>query len=310
MDVAVTGCTGFIGRYIVDRLLNSSHQVIGVARNPGKVPELGRRITIRPADLYDLDALRNAFAGCAYVVSNAADVSFKPFSKHIIHRSILATENVMNAASSAGVKRVILISSASIYRSYDRPPREIDPIRNSPPKVVMSAYPYAKAAAEEVSFRMAKASGIEMTSIRPMSVFGTFDDKTLWHHARKKLNKKRRAFVLGHLRTSPVYAGDIGNAVCMMLDRECTIGEAYNICGGHESSLNILNAWREAGGPTPDRLISLPVNLNRQIDNTKAREQLGWTPSDMSSPAGKCSSWSSRVDSTPFSSGPVIKRVH
>lgn len=281
MDVAVTGCTGFIGRYIVDRLLNKSHQVIGVARNPGKVPELGRQITVRPADLYDIDALQNAFAGCDYVVSNAADVSFKPFSKQIVHRSILATENVMNAASSAGVKRVILISSASIYRSYDHPPRENDPIKHFLPRIVVSPYPYAKAAAEEVCFRMAKASGIGMTSIRPMSVFGTFDNKTLWHHARKKLNKTKRTFVLGHLRTSPVYAGDIGNAVCMMLDRDSTIGEAYNICGGPESSLNIFNAWREAGGPTPDRLISLPVYLNRQIDNSKAREQLGWTPSDM-----------------------------
>src|SRR2546422_6216370 len=41
--VAVTGATGFLGRYITDVLLARGAHVIGVVRNPGRVPELAAR---------------------------------------------------------------------------------------------------------------------------------------------------------------------------------------------------------------------------------------------------------------------------
>src|SRR5947208_1689897 len=59
--VAVTGATGFLGRYLVDVLLARGARVIGVVRNPGRVPELAGRLAaqhgleltaVRPCAIY------------------------------------------------------------------------------------------------------------------------------------------------------------------------------------------------------------------------------------------------------------------
>ena len=56
--IAVTGATGFIGRYIVDVLLARGAHVIGVVRNPAKVPELAQKgVELRQADLSQRDRL-------------------------------------------------------------------------------------------------------------------------------------------------------------------------------------------------------------------------------------------------------------
>src|SRR5207247_7480289 len=54
--VAVTGATGFLGRYVVDVLLARAAHVIGGVRNPGSVPELAARgVELRQADLAERD---------------------------------------------------------------------------------------------------------------------------------------------------------------------------------------------------------------------------------------------------------------
>src|SRR5262249_17400019 len=71
--IAVTGATGFLGRYIVDVLLGRGAHVIGVVRNPDRVPELAARgVELRKADLAEPDRLAAGFAGANAVVSNAA----------------------------------------------------------------------------------------------------------------------------------------------------------------------------------------------------------------------------------------------
>src|SRR5712692_8162136 len=72
-NIAVTGATGFLGRYIVDVLLERGAHVIGVVRNPDRVPELARRgVELRKADLAQRDRLAAGFSGADAVVSNAA----------------------------------------------------------------------------------------------------------------------------------------------------------------------------------------------------------------------------------------------
>src|SRR5207249_1628422 len=111
--VAVTGATGFLGRYRVDVLLARGAHVIGVVRNPGRVPELAARgVELRLADLAERDRLARGFAGAQAVVSNAALFSLRNRSWEDHHRAnIQGTENVFGALADAGVKRVVHVSS-------------------------------------------------------------------------------------------------------------------------------------------------------------------------------------------------------
>src|SRR5438093_1079855 len=121
--VAVTGATGFLGRYITDVLLARGAHVIGVVRNPGRVPELAARgVELRQADLAERDRLAQGFAGAQAVVSNAALFSLRNRSWEDHHRAnIQGTENVFGALADAGVKRVVHVSSVAVYRAHGPP---------------------------------------------------------------------------------------------------------------------------------------------------------------------------------------------
>ena len=76
--IAVTGATGFLGRYLVDLLLRRGARVVGVVRNPDRVPELRERgVELRRADLAERDRLAAGFRGADAVVSNAALLSLR-----------------------------------------------------------------------------------------------------------------------------------------------------------------------------------------------------------------------------------------
>src|SRR2546425_7667259 len=118
--VAVTGATGFLGRYIVDALLARGAHVIGVVRNPGRVPELAARgVELRQADLAERDRLARGFAGAQAVVSNAALFALRNRSWEDHHRAnIQGTENVFGALADAAVKRVVHVSSVAVYCAH------------------------------------------------------------------------------------------------------------------------------------------------------------------------------------------------
>jgi len=122
--IAVTGATGFLGRYIVDVLLARGAHVVGVVRNPDRVPALAERgVELRKADLGQRDRLTKGFDGADALVSNAALFSVgKMFAlgngvweEH--HRTnIEGTRNVFEAAVAAGVKRLVHVSTRCVRR--------------------------------------------------------------------------------------------------------------------------------------------------------------------------------------------------
>src|SRR6185436_2115892 len=105
--IAVTGATGFLGRYIVDVLLERGAHVIGVVRNPDRVPALARRgVELRRADLAERARLAEGFAGADAVVSNAALFSLRN-QRWQDHQAanVEGTRNVFGALADAGVRR-------------------------------------------------------------------------------------------------------------------------------------------------------------------------------------------------------------
>src|SRR5262245_53119066 len=121
--IAVTGATGFLGRYIVDTLLARGARVVGVVRNPDRVPALAARgVELRRADLAQPDRLLAGFHGIDAVDPNAALFSLRNTSwKAHLAANIEGTRNVIEAAAAAGVPRVVQISSVAVYRGRQQP---------------------------------------------------------------------------------------------------------------------------------------------------------------------------------------------
>jgi len=278
--IAVTGATGFLGRYIVDVLLARGAHVIGVVRNPAKVPELAQKgVELRQADLSQRDRLAAGFAGAQAVVSNAALFSLKSTSwREHEAANIEGTRNVMGACVDAGVRRIVQVSSVAIYGLFAKGHLDEDApqLGASTTRLPWNVYPTSKALSEQLAWQLAREHGLDLTTVRPCTIYGAFDPNFMPIFAR--VNALPVSIRPVGMRMSYVYAGDVAEGIALALEQERSIGRAYNLTGDGETWQDLTDAWREAGGKTPMLALPIPVPLAPQLDSSRAKQELGWKP--------------------------------
>lgn len=284
--IAVTGATGFIGRYIVRVLLQRGAHVIGVVRNPSRVPSLSQMgVELRKADLANVEELALGFKGADAVISNAASIALiggKSNRKALIDANVQGTRNVFQAVAAAGVGRVVTTSSAVVYRpKASHFYSETDPLRSADdPWNPFSVYAVSKACAEQASWQLAATHNIQHTAIRPHTVYGAFDQTSFLVWFKRLLSVPLISAYPVFTYLPFVYGGDVAEAMCLALEKPISIGKAYNIAGppGEVSLWDFLDAWRAAGGKTPSVLLPIPIPMRRAYDIELARRELGWSP--------------------------------
>ena len=120
-EVLVTGGSGFIAGYVIKRLLDDGHRVRTTVRSLSReaqvratlqVPDPSR-LTFTAADLGSDDGWAAAVAGCAYVQHVASPFPpAKPKDENeVIVPAVEGTLRVLEAARTAGVRRVVVTSS-------------------------------------------------------------------------------------------------------------------------------------------------------------------------------------------------------
>jgi len=282
--IAVTGATGFLGRYIVDVLLKRGAHVIGVVRNPGRVPALAQQgVELRKADLAQRDRLTAGFAGADALVSNAALFSVNKmfalgngvWEEH--HRTnIEGTRNVFEAAVAAGVRRIVHVSSVAVYGGRSQPAinEDHEQLSEKSWRTPFNAYQISKALSEQLAWRLAKEHGLELTTIRPGAIYGAFDTNFMAMFKRF-LGLPITVFPV-LLRLSLVYGGDVAEAIALALEKPIAVGKAYNTTGDDRPISEFVDAWKSAGGKTPWLTLPVPVPVRQSFDHSRATRDLGW----------------------------------
>ncbi len=280
--IAVTGSTGFLGRYLVRELHAQGANVIAVVRNPDKVPELNRDgIELRKADLADRVAMAKAFTGCDAVIANAGQVSLNPDYDVLIQQNLEGTRNTLHACADASVQRVIAISSASVYQKIrsDSAIDETAPLRTAFDKRHrFSIYAISKSMAEQEAWQLAQEMQLHLSSIRPYAIFGAFDQHSFSHWFEWLMRWPVMAPYPVGLNLPMVYAGDLARAVCATLEADSTIGEALNVGGENIDFWKFYDIWTAAGGDHPLVRIPLPFPFKRLFSDQKIRRLTGWQP--------------------------------
>ena len=110
MKIAVTGATGYIGGRIVPRLLDSGHEVVCLARTPGKLDDRPwrDRVEVRRCDVLDLEEVRVGISGCDaayYLIHSMGDSADFSSAEH------QAATNFATAAGSERLQRIVYLGA-------------------------------------------------------------------------------------------------------------------------------------------------------------------------------------------------------
>ncbi|MFY1632996.1 NAD-dependent epimerase/dehydratase family protein [Solwaraspora sp. WMMB335] len=161
--VTVTGGSGMLGGNLVRHLAADGWQVRSVDLRPPAEPVPGVDHVL--ADVRDTARVRAALTGTHAVVHTAAALPSYPEPEI---RSIIVdgTRNVLDAARTAGVERVVHISTTAVYGL----PRQV-PTTEDHPRSPVDPYSRAKAAAEEIGERW-RAAGMCVPMLRPKTFLG------------------------------------------------------------------------------------------------------------------------------------------
>ncbi len=187
--VLVTGGSGFIGSHCLLQLLAAGHEVRTTVRSLTREPDVRAmlktggakpddRLRFFAADLLADDGWAEAVAGCEYVLHVASP--FPPTvpqdDEELIGPAREGTLRVLQAARSAGVRRVVITSSfAAIgygHEPRDTPFTEDDWTDPYAPEV--QPYARSKTLAERAAweFIAVEGGGLELSVVNPVGVFG------------------------------------------------------------------------------------------------------------------------------------------
>lgn len=174
----VSGCAGFIGGHMLDRLLALDCDVVGVDDfSTGTRENLAPyrdKIRFIEGNVCDPAIAAEAVRGVDRVI-HLASIPSVPRSiaepRVSAESSIISTVTLMHAAAQAGVKRFVQASSSSVYGDVDLNPRREDQTPSP-----MSPYAAAKLTQELYAQVFWKCYGLDTASLRYFNVFGPRQD--------------------------------------------------------------------------------------------------------------------------------------
>ncbi|QWD98827.1 NAD-dependent epimerase/dehydratase family protein [Polynucleobacter sp. MG-5-Ahmo-C2] len=224
---AVTGCAGFIGSNLIDRLLKNGHDVIGIDNfSTGQnrfLEEASLRCNFRLVnlDLLDLDGLKLSIKGCEFVfhLSANADVRFgTDHPRKDLEQNTIATYNVLEAMRSNGIKKIAFSSTGSVYGESPVIPTPED----GPFPIQTSLYGASKAACEGLISAYCEGFGFQSWIFRFVSILGERYTHGHIFDFYQKLKKDPSCLAVlgnGKQRKSYLYVQDCIDAIMLAVEK-------------------------------------------------------------------------------------------
>nr|BAF93856.1 dihydroflavonol 4-reductase [Iris x hollandica] len=256
--VVVTGASGYVGSWLVMKLLRDGYAVRATVRDPTNVektkplldlPGADALLTIWKADLGQDGSFDKAVAGCTAVfhVATPMDFESKDPENEVIKPTINGVLSIMRSCKKAGtVKRVVFTSSAGTVDVKEHQQTEYDESSWSDVdfcrRVKMTGWMYfvSKTLAERAAWEFARENGIDFISIIPTLVVGPFITTTMPPSMVTALSfmtgNEAHYHIIKHAQL--VHLDDLCAAHIYLLNRPEANGRY--ICSSHEATIHDL----------------------------------------------------------------------
>lgn len=253
MQIAVTGATGFLGRYIVNRLASAGHACRCWFRphgDRGGFDGAGGSIDWLPGELGDITAGEALVEGCDAVVHSALYRTAETFRgsepdlSEFVIKNVLGTIHLIEAARAAGVGRFVFISTCAVHEEIldDRPLDEAHPLW---PKTHYGAH---KAAIEKFVHSYGLGQGYPICALRPTGIYGAARpiETSKWFPLVQSIVHGED--VECSRGGKEVHADDVARAVEVLLRAEEIAGEAYSCYDQYVSQYDVATIAKQLSG--------------------------------------------------------------
>jgi 2-alkyl-3-oxoalkanoate reductase len=230
----VTGATGFVGSALVTRLLRDGFAVRVLARDERSAQQLRERdanatLDVRIASLGDPNAIADAADGVDVVYHCAAENSPEAAQRSLAWINVAGTENVLNAARHAGVRRLVHVSCADATlinrdRLNWKETRQLD-------EAPLDAACHTKLLAEELALAGSRGT-LEVVALRPAWVWGPGDRRTLPALCREAARGRVTLCGSGENLLPTTYIDNLVDALMLAASASDVAGRAYHVLDG------------------------------------------------------------------------------
>lgn len=273
MRYLVTGGAGFIGSHIVRTLLERGENVrvldnfsTGKRENLAGLSEQfsGSRFEIHERDLRDRAFVRTAVRDVDVVFHEAAFVSVpesmeKP--QDCFDVNVAATVTLFDAAREAGVRRVVIASSAAVYGESDALP-----LKETTPTQSLSPYAASKRTDEIYAQLYTQALGLDVVALRYFNVYGPRQRPDSMYAAAVPIfvrclldGKPVTVFGDGGQTRDLINVRDVVRANLVAAEHPDAPGRVFNVCTGRETRLlDLLEVLYDLFPDTPEPVFTEP----------------------------------------------------
>jgi dihydroflavonol-4-reductase len=249
----ITGASGFIGGALLARLHERGDDVVALARSDAAAEALRGRAEVARGDVLDEDAVAAAMEGCELAYHVAGVNTLCPSDPaELIHVNVRGAEAVVRAAARAGVRRLVLTSSAAALGEAEGAiGSEESPHRGW----YLSTYERSKHEGELAAFAASERADVDLVAVNPSSVQGPGRTGGTGKIMLAYLNGRLRAFV--DTRLSLVDIRDCVEGHLLAAERGRR-GERYVLNG---VAMTTREALEQIAGITgvKDRIVFLPA---------------------------------------------------
>jgi NAD dependent epimerase/dehydratase len=296
MNILVTGACGFIGSHIVEKLVKKNFNVTaftfynslgsnGWLDNTDK--KILKEVKIVSGDIRDYEFLVNNSKKIDIIFHLAALIGI-PYSytavKSYLDTNIDGTYNVLNAAKTNNVSKIIITSTSEVYGSA-----QTIPIRETHRLNAQSPYAASKIGADQLAMSYNKSFGLPVTIIRPFNTFGPRQSaRAIIPSIITQIQKNKNLVKVGNLNPTRdfTYVEDTADAFISTIKNNNISGETINLGSNFEISVkDILKILKKDFGYKFDvkidkkRVRSKTTEVDRLFaSNLKAKKILKWKP--------------------------------
>lgn len=251
MQIAITGATGFLGRYIVSHLASRGH-VCRCWFRPSADRGGLENVSLEwlPGELGDHHAARKLVAGCDAVVHAALHHPGGGFRGNegdllqFLEKNVLGTLQLITAAREAGVGRFVFISSCAVHERIldDRP------LDETHPTWAMTHYGAHKAAIEQFVHSFGFGEKYPICALRPTGIYGVARsvEQSKWYDLVRAVAEGKS--VDCRRGGKEVHAADVARAVELLLTADGVAGEAYDCYDRYVSEYEVATIAQELTG--------------------------------------------------------------